>query len=367
MQYKEFREAIELAGEALGRGDLNPQLAKLWFDGSTVAAWDDNIAIKAACPFALEGGVDGELLTRLVARATGEEVAATTKASATVFKIGASSLKVDVRPLEERTFSIYKPNPKAAIKVDPELLKPALEHVLSCVGQSLEKPEYHGVTFALGTGGKDLLIYAGQPQVLVEAMVPLQAKPASNFDYVVLHEKFCRQVVKHCGKEGAIVELHNAVDPNSGGLLVHPDITVFGRSMSSGQQQLVMWDYIGQHLDDAKNWIRMPKSLTNMLDRALIFEGEHHNLELALEVENKRARLRITIEEGGTRLVDLSEWVKISSDVEPVVVKTNAKHLHTGAKLTEICVDSKRIIMQDNPKDGVRITQVAAIIATTPQ
>jgi hypothetical protein len=361
MKYADFRMAIELAGEALGRGDLNPQLAKLWFDGNTVSAWDDNVAIQAACPFEFEGGVNGDMLTRLVARATGKEVTSTTKTNATIFKIGQSTLKVSVQPLEQRTFSLYEPDPNAVVEVDPKLLKPALEHVLSCVGQSLEKPEYHGVTFAVGSS--DLLIYAGQPQVLVEARVPLQAKLANKFDYVVLPEKFCRQLVKHCGKKGAVLELHNATDTNSGGMLVHPNLTVFGRSMSSGQQKLGMWDYIAQHDKAAKNWINMPKRLISMLDRASIFEGEHHNLELALEVVDGRARLRITIEDGEAQLVDLSDSIRVE-EIEPVTVKTNAKHLRTGAGLARISVDSERIIMQDNRKDDVLITQVAAIIAT---
>ena len=362
MKYDDFKAAIETAGEALGRGDLNPQLAKLWFDGSTVSAWEDNVDIQTVCPFEFEGGVDGARLKQLVAKASGKEVALVAKNNTTAFKIGRSTLTVQVAPLDDRGFMMRKPDPTAVVDVDPKLLKSALEYVLKCVGQSLEKPEYHGVTFAI-QGANGLKIYAGQPQVLAEVAVPLKAKPKNKFDYVVLPEKFCQQLIKHYGKKGAVLELHNSTANASGGLLVHPDITVFGRSISSGQQRVEMWKYTEQHRQAAKNWMPVPKDLAKMLDRASIFEGEHHNLELAIEVVDGGVRLRITIEDEAAQLVDISGIIK-ADDVEPVTVKTNAKHLHTGAGLTYMSVDPKRIIMEDERKDGVWITQVAAIIAT---
>ena len=366
MNYKDFKAAIETAGEALGRGDLNPHLAKLWFDGETVSAWDDNVAIQTVCPFTLVGWVDGDKLKQLTGKATTSnegEVKFTTTNKAQMIKIGRSTLTVQVAPLEDRGFVMRKPDPTATIRVDPKLLIPALEFVLPCVGQSLEKPEYHGVTFA-NQDGADLLIYAGQPQVLAEVKVPLKANPKNKFEYVVLPEKFCRQIIKHYGKKGAVLELNNSTATASGGLLTHPDITVFGRSISAGQQRVTLWDYIEGHREGAKNWAPVQDELAKMLDRAGIFPGEHHNLELAVEAENNKVRLRITIGDETATLVDVSSWVKVKKDVEPVIVKTNAKHLHTGAKLAQMSVDSKRIIMEDNRGDGdLVITQVAAIIA----
>lgn len=363
MKHADFKAAIELAGAALGRGDLKPQLARLWFDLHTVMAWDDNVAISAACPFALEGGVKGDLLTSLVARATGEKVAVAVKGTVSTFKIGRSTLKLNLLPLEQRDFAIQAPNPKAVIPVDADLLVPALEHVLKCVGQNLEKPEYHGVTFASSGDGTYLLIYAGHPAVLVEASIPLRKKLKHSFDYVVLPEKFCRELVKHYKKEGAVLELHDATAPIGGGLLVHPDITVFGRSMSSGQNKIEMWEYIQQHTDNAQNWMGMPGDLVKMLDMAAsMFEGEHHNLELGVEVSNGAARLRIAIDDGEAQLIDVSADIK-GSKVKPIVVKTNAKQLHTGAKLTRISIDDGHIVMRDDREDGTLITQVVGVTA----
>ena len=360
MEYAAFKAATEQAGEALGRGDLSPQLARLWFDGTTVSAWDDNVAISVACPFEFDGGVLGELLTKLIGRATGKEVAVTTKGGTAIFKVGRSSLKLTVEPLEQRSFEMRDPDRAAAIAVEAKLLKPALGQILKCVGQSLEKPEYHGITFAVD--GNDLLIYAGQPQVLAEAAVPLKSKPKSKFNYVVLPEKFCRQLVKHYDEKDSELTLYNATDTIGGGLLVCPTLTVFGRSLSSGRQKLDMRAYIDSHVKQAPAWFPIPKGLAGMLDRASLFEGEHHNLELAVEAVSGGVRLRITIEDGEAQLVDVSGTIK--GEVEPVVVKTNAKHLRTGADLIEMCVDSKRIIMRDDQgDDGVCITQVASVIA----
>ncbi len=359
MQRVAFLKAITTVNAALGRGDILAALANLWFDGETVSAFDENVGICTTCEFELVGGIKGDKLLGMVSKTTvkNAEVLVTTDGSNATIKIGKRvTVKVAVDEPANRLWTPEAPNPASAIKVRPELLVDGLSHCLKSVGQDLGQPEHHGVTFE---ADKDSLrIYTGFAQVCVEAIVPIKAKPA--FTRVVLPEKFCQHVLRHIGTKGAVLELHN----DKGGLLTAPDITVYGRSLSGGTGVNMRGAIANARKGTNGAFMKLPSGVGRMLDRAALFEGDHLNMRLDLERCKGGMRLRMISggKASGAELVDVS--AAIAADVEPIKVLTNAKHLMSGALLTEFDINSNRILLQGT-RDGVQITQ--AVSAELPR
>lgn len=357
MQREDFFKAIDTVGSALGRGDIHAALADLWFDGKTVAAFDENVGISTPCAFDLVGGIKGDKLLGMVGktRPASAEVLVTVKDTNATIKIGKRvTIKVAVNDPANRIWQPKEANPSAAIKVKPALLIDGLAHCLKSVGQDLSQPEYYGVTFQVE--GNYLHIYTGyRNHVIVEAVVPLKAKPA--FTRVVVPEKFCQHVVKHFATKGATLELHDV----NGGLLVTPNRTVYGRALNIAGNGVDMKATVAKQLKSANGFLPFPKGgILRMLERAALFEGDHLNMRLELERCAGGVRLRMVSggKASGTELVDVSN--RIEADVEPVQVMTNAKHLLSGAELKEFDINTSRIVIRDE-RDGVRITQMAGV------
>jgi hypothetical protein len=346
MERKDLLAALKRVSPAIGRGDLLPQLAHLWFDGANVSAFDDTISISTPCPIALEGGVNGTTLLTTVDRSNVRDFELKTTASAATFKLGARiNLKLPVMPLDQRQFVMPSPSAKAVIDVDRQQFNAALKFCLQSVGHDVSHPEWSGITFEVV--GSDLHIYSGYSQVLVQAVVPLGTKP-TKFKRTILHEKFCAQVLAY---PDAALELHD-----DHGLLDQKGvIRVFGRSLSS-DGALALGDMVKVALERAKGFVQMP-ALENMLNRAMQFEGDHLNLHVAVVDGKQGKRIKMISNSGAGELVDYSK--PLVDEHEEIEVATNARHLRNGAAaLSDICIGSDEIVMRGG--DIIQVVSVAS-------
>lgn len=330
-----------------------PQLACLWFDRTTVSAFDDNIAISTSLETELEGGVDGALLVAAIDRTHVDEVEVKTGGGAATFKSGKrSTLKLGVRNLEERQFLIPNATPAAVLPVDGKALRAALKFCLQSIGHDVTHPEWCGITFEVD---KDkLLLFSGYSQVLVQATVKLDGK--TKLKRAILNEKFCQQVLAYPDAE---LEVHSDY-----ALLYQDDaegkrapVTVFGRTLAS-TGGLDLGDMVIIALDRAGDFVPMP-NLVNMLSRASMFEGDHNNLQLAVVETKQGCKIKMQSgSDGKGQLVDFSVGIDPHPEIE---VATNAKHLRSGALLadSDIYVGPDEIIIRTD--SVVQIVSVSSV------
>lgn len=340
MERQILLEALKRVSPALGRGDLLPQLACLWFDRETVSAFDDNISIRTPLATELEGGVDGTLLTQAIDRTKVKEVEVKLSGSSVTFKSGKrSNLKLGIRSIDERTFEIPKAVDGTVLVVDREVFHTALKFCLQSIGHDVTHPEWCGVTFE--AAGGDLKLYSGYSQVLVQATVKLKGKP--KFKRAILHEKFCQQVLAY---PDAKLEVHDdyalLYQDDDGGK--RPAVNVFGRALASAGG-LDLGDMVLIATDRAKAFVPMP-DLTNMLNRASMFEGDHNNMQVSMVDTKQGNKIKMVSASGKGELVDYS--AVIAEPHEEVEVATNAKHLRNGATLPspDICIGADEIIIR---------------------
>lgn len=340
-----FLESLKRVTPALGRGDLLPALAHLWFDGRDVSAFDDNISISAPCETPFEGGIDGVMLTRFTERAFGDEVEVKIDKQAAVFNATRSDVKFAILDLEHRQFEMPSRNKKAVLQLNKKHLHTQLKFCMQSLGHDVQSPEWCGVTMEVI--GDELHVFSGYSQVLARAVIPMETKP-TKFKRIILHEKFCQQILAYPKADLEVSDSHALLcDAETG-------VTVFGRSIGSSTMKLD--EMVENALGRAKKFVKMP-AIHGMLERASIFEGDHLNMELSVVQEGKESRLRMVSASGEARLVDYSTPLK---GTHPTVsVQTNAKHLISGADITdaEIAIGQEDIVIRGG--DATLVVSVA--------
>lgn len=299
-----------------------------------MSAFDDNISISAPCETEFTGGINGEMLTRTIERAFGDEVEAKVDKQAVAFKVGRSDLKLPIMDLEHRQFEMPARNKKAVLQINKKHLHDQLKFCMQSLGHDVTHPEWCGVTMEVA--GDELHIFSGYSQVLAQAVVPLEAKP--KFKRIILHESFCKQVLTYPKADVEISDSHALLYDGSTG------ITVFGRSIG-GSGTLKLGDMLDIATKRAGKFVKMP-AIHGMLERASIFEGDHLNMKVAVVNQGTSARIRMVSESGEGRLVDYTTVLK--GEHPAIEVSTNPKHLKSGADIAdaEISIGSEEIVIR---------------------
>jgi hypothetical protein len=299
-----------------------------------VSAFDDTISISAPLETDFQGGIAGELLIRIIDRAGGDDVEMKLDKQAAMFNVGRTDLKLGVMDIENRPFVMPKPDKKAVVDINRVKLEQELKFCLQSVGHDVTNAEWCGITFE--AQDDKLFVYSGYSQVLARAIVPAEELPPK-FKRVILHEKFCKQLIEY---PGATLELHNGhallFDKESG-------ITVYGRAITSNPG-LNLQSMVDVVMERVGKFVPLPK-IHRLLDRASVFEGDHLNMQIAVVDFDGSLRIRMVSEAGEGKLVDHTAPLKGSHP--KIEVSTNAKHLRSGADLADIAIGKEDIVMRD--------------------
>lgn len=345
-------KTLEIVSPAIGRADVSPQLANLWFDGKYVTGFDDTVAITTNCELPIEGGVKGALLLSLLSKHDSDrEIIVSQNGEVLDLAIGKrTKAKLAIESLDARGFPTEESMPSAVIKCNKGKFLRAMEHCVKCVGTDISKPEYFGITLEAEQFEGAIALYSGDTSTLVEAVVPIKSTPA--FKQVVLPVKFCQQLLKYYPDKDATLEVietpaSKSKDgrPNNGyALLKTPYVTVYGRNLlitpSEGDSTP---DFFERALKAATTFMPMPP-ITKILERAAILDENRDNLNLSVVEAKGKRQLKFYINKENTELTDISN--PVVSDHEPIKVLTSVKNIKHGSLLQEININSQYIIMR---------------------
>lgn len=335
-----------MVAPALGKGDLVPALACLWFDGQRVLAYDDHIGISAPCAAGIHGGLNGALLLPFLERSGLKEIDIIVKDTVTfTMGSGKDQARLKLSLMDKGHAPFIMPKPKGTTTTgDAKQFGAALKHCLKSVGNDVSRPEWFGIT--LEVKDKSLWMYSGTGQTLVRAEVQLHSKP--KFKRTILPAAFCEQLLAHAKDKKAQLEIHD-----DHAMLSSGDILVFGRAIAA-EEALDMWDIVETALAKGGDYIPTP-TLRFMLDRADLFDTGDLNMNLTVNGSKVKGKSTLTLFSSSAS-GELNDSKQIDAHPE-VSVQTNVKHLRSGADLDEMTINEDNIIMRSD--DIVQVISVA--------
>lgn len=289
-------ETLRMVAPALSDKELIPVLTHFWFQGDTVMAFNDQIAIQTKLKTDFTGAVPGRVLLEMVGASRSTEVKFTLTDDNLLVELGHTSTKgsgkfitntkLDLKILPVKDFIHDMPEfgPDDGIKFEtpdiPEKLskeeKDKLEarakimrtflFSIECCMQSISNdtsiPDQLGLTMI--PNGKELYLYATNNQTLSHAKIRAKTDLAGR---VILSKPFCEQMIaltKTIAKFRLIIDTDHS-------LIVTDDAILFGRLVSS-EHPLDFTEIMDAHLpeEERPNLITMPKHLEYVLKRALV-------------------------------------------------------------------------------------------------
>lgn len=194
MKRSEFVEILRKVEPALSSKDAVPVQSCFCFDGTTVLAYDDVVAMQAPCKVDLAGGLKGKVLLPFLQTSRAKEVELATADGDGVrevsIKAGRSRLKLPL--VDDSDVSFKFPSGKGATEVKPGAdFKAALARALVSLGEDPAVGWMFGVTLAWG---KKPVLYSSDNRG-VSLVTFRDPAFAGDNKPVVLPPQFCRLLV----------------------------------------------------------------------------------------------------------------------------------------------------------------------------
>jgi DNA polymerase III sliding clamp (beta) subunit (PCNA family) len=332
----ELLEKLRLVAPALSDKELIPVLTHFWFQGNTVMAFNDQIAIQTRLKTDFTGAVPGKVLLELLGASRSTEVKFTLTDDNLLVALGHHSkktgkfvvnTKIDLKvlPVEDFIHTMPPVKPDAGIKGTQEFL-PAIECCMQSISNDTSIPDQLGLT--LIPNGKDLYLYATNNQTLSHAKVKAKTDLPGR---VILSKPFCEQLIALTQDRDfrLIVATDHA-------MVVVPDhATLFGRLVSS-EHPLDFNEIMEAHLPDGKGlqMITLPDNLEYVLKRALVIT----------DTKMEETKSLITVKDGRMTVISKSPLGELKDNVAE-----NKKKYDENNKLIE------QTPIKDHPDISVRL------------
>lgn len=174
MQRLALVTALDHATKAAATKGSAPVFECAFFDGKRVSAYDGELAIRAACPLDLKGGVQAAPLRTWVAGCGSEDVTATVEGSAVLFRAGRSRLTLPLFDAEQAASVMpaelaSPPEDVHTLRIDdPKPLMDALARCSAFAGDDPAHPQRAGVTVV---SGKRCRLWASDNLTLTRQLV----------------------------------------------------------------------------------------------------------------------------------------------------------------------------------------------------
>lgn len=331
MDRKELVEKLKLVAPALSDKELIPVLTHFWFSGDTVMAFNDQIAIEVPCPTDFEGAVPGNVLLDMLNSSQSTEAKFTLTEDTLLVELGKANskgkfatrtkLELKVLPVEDFIHTMPKVGKEDGIE-GSDLFSPAIDSCMQSISNDTSIPDQLGLTII--PNGKELHLYATNNQTLSHARVKTDAKLAGR---VILSKPFCEQLITLT--DG--VDFRLIIEDDHAMVITSDKVKLFGRLVNS-EHPLDFSDLLSTHLstEKKKQLIAMPKSLRNVLQRALIIT----------DTKMEETKSLITVQDGKMTVVSKSARGELrdtvldkAGDIQDhpdISVKLNPKLLKAG-------------------------------------
>jgi DNA polymerase III sliding clamp (beta) subunit (PCNA family) len=142
----ELLALLKRVSPALSSKDFVAVFSCLCFDGKTVTAYDDQVALSALCEWPVEGGLRGDVLMGWLGASRGQDVEASTEDTFISLKCGRSKLKVAA--IAKKDFVFKFPEDSGESLKFPTALLEAMGRCVGAMGRDPSRPWQAGLTVA---------------------------------------------------------------------------------------------------------------------------------------------------------------------------------------------------------------------------
>lgn len=308
MKRQNLLEALDLVKPALSGQDFIPILSHFVFDGESVYAYDDVLAIDTECDFPLHGAVKGNLLLGLLNKSLSPEVKVEVEEDQARFKLGKSKINLPILPESSSILEI----PDEAFELPSIELSEddinGLEKCLISVGEDMTHPQQMGITVRITS---DTLVFFSTNNMTISTY-----QRDGKFDDEVLTEgvilpgRFCEQMVRIAKKEQESVQLSIGTGYALAFVSKH---MIFSKLIN----ELTPLDFdaaIKSHLKDAsEEKIPVPMQLSMALERALLVLADAPDKVTKVNLANGKLSL---LSESGPSSVEDSMAINDKKEME---------------------------------------------------
>jgi len=190
-------DALRRCRPALAKaGNRAVELTTYWFDGGSVSAYNGRLAVFAALPTELQGGVEHTLFRWLV-DTEGDDAVLTVEGSRVIVTVGASEARFNIlpkerQPLKPEEVEEMMPPVRSGVRIDAEFAS-GLENVLVSLDPMSAVLARMGAYFAPNDDRLD--IFATDDVSISWLNLPLPAGFATDTPFVLIPTGFIRQLV----------------------------------------------------------------------------------------------------------------------------------------------------------------------------
>lgn len=308
-------DMLQLVSPGLSNNDLIPILSHVWFTGSSLMAYNDQIAVSVPLKTDFKGAVPGSTLIDLIKNSRAKDIEFIAAESELTIKAASSRFKLGMLP--DEAFNIFDmPKASKGALTPPALFFDAIASCMQSVGSDPSTPEQLGVT--LIPDDKDLELYSTNNATITYTKITL---PLGKPTRVTLSADFCKQMVSIAKSEKNVkVEIHDDYS-----LLTTPKgISLFGRLIEIDKPLDFAGIMENNIPDDAKKIaVDIPSKLRLMIERAIIITNS----------TSERSQTAITITDGKMRFLSKSsrgeviDTVLIGDKQPDVSLDLDCKHL----------------------------------------
>ena len=199
MNRDEFLTILNQAAPALSSKDLVPILACFCFDGKTVMAYDDTVALRIPCVTEFAGGVRGDVLLGFLKATRAKEVAFDfEKANQLVVLAGRAELKQPLVPVADFVFEEPKTAGALQLPLVPELVD-GLKKCLISMGRDPAHSWRLGITISFSR--TKIQLFSSDNQIASRVELKCELPEEFENESVVLPPKFVELLISSAGKK----------------------------------------------------------------------------------------------------------------------------------------------------------------------
>lgn len=262
MKRADLLAALHRAAPALSNKEMVPAFGNFFFDGKTVQAYDDILAIQTPLESDLEGGLPGRLLMEFLGASRVAEVEFEIKGQDCTVKSakgGRSRLRLSMMALDDFAFLDQWPKAKPNLEGSEALLT-ALRQCSVSMGLDPADPSRLGVTLA--AGASDVRLYSCNNVVVTCSVAKM--KPPKDLEAAILPVRFCEFLLERSDAPDGITVAKDFVEAR------YSDGTRVWCKGIMGADGAFFEKLLAHIKDWGKGFLPIPKTLGGCLDRALI-------------------------------------------------------------------------------------------------
>jgi DNA polymerase III sliding clamp (beta) subunit (PCNA family) len=307
---KTFVEVLGKVADALSGKDLIPVFACFCFDGKSVHAYDDVVALRHPLVCGIEGAVRGTLLLNFLKASKAKDVDVTQDGEGLLLKAGRSKLTTSVLPAKDFLFEEPEVSKKAfTFAVDADFLQ-SLDKAMVSMGRDPSHPWRLGVCVV---GGNDAMTLYSSDNRSASKVVIKGGSTAPGL-VTILPPRFCELLVA-IGKADApeMVSLSGewAVVAFSSGL------KLFSRTISG--PDVKMYRQLFKAASD-EECVSVPDGLDKALERAQVVLPYAKEPHTKLRVADGKLHLTTESSAGNVKDAITVEHPECEADLSPDLV-----------------------------------------------